>query len=1675
MINDTGDPRRQLLNQVIAEYLQTVEAGQKPDVAELLARHREIAAELEEFLRDHERMRQAAAPPFPFPEDAETLAPSTPFGHERGRTTDGSPNLGSIPYFGDYELLEEIARGGMGVVYRARQVSLNRIVALKMILAGQLASEEDVQRFRHEAQTAAALQHPNIVAIHEVGEHNGQHYFSMDYVEGHSLADWIADGPLPPLQAAEHVETVARAIQFAHERGVLHRDLKPANVLLDRSGQVRVTDFGLARQMTADKGLTATGAVVGTPSYMPPEQASGKRVIGPSADIYSLGAVLYELVTGRPPFRAATPLDTLLQVMEAEPAAPRLLNPAVNRDLETIILKCLRKEPAKRYASAAELADDLGAFREGRPIKARRPGPVERVTRWAQKNRRSLALVAVAAAVSAVAVFAALWGHERYDESRRGRFVLTTPDDRFSIAEVIDDEDRRVLPTFTVPTEQPVALPEGRYRLRLSAIGFLTETYGLEVQRGRQQTFSVSLAERRMWDPMEMPTGNYQLVSIDGRTDILTMVDDRLRRTSGAIAKEIWTRGLNVREQPNLAQFLPKDVDAEQGPERLRFLLPLPSVGPDLDGDGHGDLVFGVQNFPDLVSVSGTDGAIQWWYRNRVGLPADVPEKTTRSGFVLAEPLFLDVDGDGLPDALTGFTCDSRIREFGEKENPNLPEETVVQAVSGKTGSLLWSRRLDDVVIQRPNSGRNSVPFQLTPARWQGKPILIVFAKDRLFSLDPRNGEQVAPSIPVPSNSLGKSNESHPPRLFDPNGNGELAVVALTETTALDPNRREQAAAMKVAVTSAVTGQTLWESKLEGLSDMFRISRVFHEKPPDWPFVADLDGSGRQDVFLPFRDRDRAEYHKDWHGLARFDGRTGKLVWRRRVCRDDDPYESNRALTGFLVGPDLNGDGQREVFVAVTTVDDQLWESNKNWVTSGFPKMYYPNVAALSGANGDLFWHTRVPEGFSEHSNLERPFWWQPGPDGRPAFVVAVSNFYDGSEQKAFAFDAASGKLRQALAGLESVTARDFDGDGLPDLCGYRPKQFNPRGNPGAGQLHVLRASGPEPLRLLGEADIAADCDGDGRRDLVIGDVALSGRSGKRLWRSTELPLPTDKGRAPLHVLTATADLNGDGTPDLLLWQNANVEKKIPPLRAISGKDGRLLWKNNDLEVAYTSGNGIGWSGLLCHCRLVHQGDLNGDGVPDLLFSDEKTDNQTGNRERRLLALSGSHGTLLWQRVIGEHLGDPAYVLFLPVVVQHLVGRAAPVIFTVGLQGPNVSLLALDGSDGRILWEKPIVDASRRHERLPALIVGTQSAEGPTAVVACWSRLDDRESFVGAFDAADGHPLWTWSDGNSQLPAYQPSLTGLAFAHADSSAKRHVCLCLRQRRENSFQGMNLIALNEEGKKVASYPLEGNDSTNYIPSMQRASLLGDGREGLVVRFGKELHGFRDSLTHPLWTWTLPTSDSSTVDVRPATASTPTTIIVECGTTVFGIAAPSGKPRWRCDGPGKVVGLLSDSDDGPATVAYSLNTTTVVREALPTDDAGRCVLPETSPVAGLVPIEGAWQTRSLPWLRQEPLWSNVLAFLFLAELALLWWLLGRKAPLVIGGIALLIGVAISAWMLYRDAAFKEADQHYALTDWYGVLAMTGTGFAVILGITLAIAGLIRLIEAILKRAFRQGSHA
>ncbi|HKB38998.1 MAG TPA: serine/threonine-protein kinase, partial [Gemmataceae bacterium] len=440
-----------------------------------------------------------------------------------GTTTDqtlagsGTAPATEWPRIPGYEVLSELGRGGMGVVYKALQEQLKRLVALKMILSGTLAGSEEVKRFRREAEAVARLQHPNIVAVYEVSEWRAGEgsapvpFFSLEYVDGGSLAARLDGSPIAPREAATLTEMLARAVQHAHQHGIVHRDLKPANVLLQTNSTTeeldhtagktkpasssvgafvpKITDFGLAKHLGDDSSQTRSGAVLGTPSYMAPEQARGHtHHVGPAVDVYALGAILYEMLSGRPPFRGATIVDTLEQVCVQEPVPPARLQPGVSRDLETICLKCLQKEPHKRYASAQELADDLRRFLDGKPIRARPAGAAERLWKWARRRPAVAALSAVSLLTAALGFGLVTWKWLEADSAKR------TAEQALASEEVARKDEQ------TQRERAEDSLREARLSQYFTNIAFAFQAWSANDVGKAEQLLAACPADLRRWE-----------------------------------------------------------------------------------------------------------------------------------------------------------------------------------------------------------------------------------------------------------------------------------------------------------------------------------------------------------------------------------------------------------------------------------------------------------------------------------------------------------------------------------------------------------------------------------------------------------------------------------------------------------------------------------------------------------------------------------------------------------------------------------------------------------------------------------------------------------------------------------------------------------------------------------------------------------------------------------------------------------------------------------------------------------------------------------------------------------------------------------------------------------------------------------------------------------------------
>jgi hypothetical protein len=917
-----AEDRDARFERVVADYLHAAERGLAPDQAALIAEHPKLAEDLQSFFANRAAMERVAAPIRNAGADEPTigLAPGTHEQHSKPR----------IQYVGDYELVEEIARGGMGIVYRAKQKSLNRSVAVKMILAGQLADDSAVRRFKQEAEAAASLDHPHIVPIYEVGEHEGRHYFSMGLVEGMSLAQRIASGPMPTREAAELVRTLAIAVQYAHERNIIHRDLKPANILLDTDGRPRITDFGLAKRTVEGQSLTETGQVLGTPGYMPPEQVQAKD-IGPAADVYSLGAILYALLTGRPPFVAATPMETMLQVLAAEPVSPRQLNPSVPRDLDTVVMKCLEKQTTWRYRSAQELADELNRFLAGEPIRARRPGLVEQGARWLAKQKRSVALgIGVAAATAAVLV-GGIGGWILYQKSLEGRLGLDTEHNRL-IAQVLTPAGEQVLPPFTVPTQQPVELPAGEYLLRASGKELLSDDLSVRIEKGQTQQLSLSLNSQVLWTAQNIAGTAHVVHSAAGRpVGILDLHEKGIRFSDPSLKQELWSRNFDPLDDPLLkaipgyqwkwAHWDILNSGYGQYDRRPQILEPCPR----LDDDQLGDVVLAGRHQPVVVALSTDTGKILWAYAPQaLAEAAEAFKKRATSGpgfltgTIAGQPLVIpDVDGDGTVDLVISAT----VVILADGGNKMLPQR-VIDGVSGKTGKRLWSYSLPEewfILLNVPASPlavtwhaqirgysgtsetshpfgntfrdfrRNTVsadsvtlPYPLQSIRHNQRSVVSCVAGTRVLLLDPQTGREVVP----PQRPTYFPNV--PPRVarFEAKGDDSLLLSMSISESGINIQPHD---GQGLALWSPAQDKPHWQYSVF-YSCFEKDLRQFQPRPV-WPLVADLNGDGVDEVIMAHAsslDRPYGFFHtssdRAWGEIVLL-GKEQKdpFVWKRRL------------------------------------------------------------------------------------------------------------------------------------------------------------------------------------------------------------------------------------------------------------------------------------------------------------------------------------------------------------------------------------------------------------------------------------------------------------------------------------------------------------------------------------------------------------------------------------------------------------------------------------------------------------------------------------------------------------------------------------------------------------------------------------------------------------------------
>jgi outer membrane protein assembly factor BamB len=1462
-----------------------------------------LRARVEALLRSHEEAGSFLERPAVEPQPGQPLSPAA---LAEAATLAPPTNAAAtspatrVRYFGDYELQEEIARGGMGVVYRARQVSLNRPVALKMILSGQLASPLDVQRFRTEAEAAANLDHPNIVPIYEIGEHDGQHYFSMKLIEGPSLADPLRSGtPYDQRFVARLLAGVARAVHYAHLHGILHRDLKPGNILLQiadcrfktadfkseisnlQSAIPMVTDFGLAKRLAkpGEAGMTQSGAIVGTPSYMAPEQAAARKGISTAADVYSLGAILYELLTGRPPFQAATQLDTLLQVIEREPEPPRTINPRVHRDLETVCLKCLHKDPAQRYRSAEDLAEDLDRFLRDEPVYARRVGRVERLGRWLRRRRRSISLAVVAACIPVVLILGGIMAWNRYQKSLLGSVVLET-DGPGLTAEVLDEQVRLVVPRFPVPTAGPVDIPAGEYRLRLSAPGQLDESFQLSVDRGVEQKFKVALEDRSLWDPIPLRRGeSYDVIELQGRADIVVRSRAGLTRYDGASGEPVWRIKLDAQEQPALARLPAFSWPVWSGFHDPTTRASLVRPAHDLDGDGVGDLVFvapqGSAYLPEaaLLAVSGATGKILWtWHRPLPPRPAGEDQPQSRGGYrVFGPPARTEVGGRPVLIVTYGTNVDL----FGTPGDL----DHWVEAVAATTGESLWRYRLDPrwfaaqpaMPLVGPGifSGRTTRGLRY-PARiaCSGKRRYVVLvAGGHGLGLDPQTGKviwcyetdlkpQVAPLL---ADLDGSGEEGW----LIPSG-GQLHAVAPT------------------------TGKLRWSAPLGAVSEDY----------DSWAVLTDLDGGGKPQVLVPTPDG----------GVQILDPVSGQQRWQTEI-RDRTSVANARTpdeWASLAAGPDIDGDRWRDLFLA-TVGRESIYAA---------PRIL--RVEARPGRDGQTLWSRQIIlsgapyDGSNPSPDLNpraRLAWWQSGEDGHPQLLVSLyarnsTSNTEFSWGPVYVLAAGDGRVLHVVEGMKDVRTADLNGDGLPYLYWFQRRRDTDSAL--GGWLQAVRGAPPVLWRRLERWAPAGDLDGDGIPDLVSPTIrgmgehsrrvaAASGRDGHRLWSMPLEPWGTFPLAPPY------ADLDGDGTADFLALCDSPT---VPPrFHAISGRTGKELWSLEASDFTFP---------------FVRADDLDGHGRPELLIGGTDI-----HRRSTLLAVSGGTGAVRWR----QSWDAPVQVSTVAAVTD-LDGDGVRDV--VVLTGQPQELRALRGTDGQLLWSHKVRQGSFSYllDDWPSPWVGDVDGNGRPEVFL----IDD--DAVVALDGRTGQPRWTWQWPKLQDKMISPTPVSHApvLADLDGNGRRSVCLLVADR---------LLVLDGRGRLRQQTELAGTGlCLVWRPSrLWAADLDGDGKDELVhVRSyrtnGTRPERYRDTLPadqfgavcavtdggkRVLWEWPFPFGFGEIMDVLPAKGGRDGMVVVRTGNRVYGLSGTTGMPRWRCEGPAWWRG---DRDGTPRPDEYSV---------------------------------------------------------------------------------------------------------------------------------------------------------
>jgi outer membrane protein assembly factor BamB/predicted Ser/Thr protein kinase len=1587
--NVTVDPRggNEQATQVVAvldKYLAELKAGEQPDRERLLAENPQIADQLAACLAGIE------------------------FIH--GGATAAQP---SGKRLGEFRIIREIGHGGMGAVYEAEQISLGRHVALKVLRFGPVSDQDAVQRFTREAETVAKLHHTNIVPIFAHGSQHGVNYYAMQYIVGRSLDQVLRESgkPIPVKTVAEWGLQAAEALAHAHARGVVHRDVKPSNLLIDdEEGRIWLTDFGLAKRVD-DVTLSMTGAIMGTPRYMSPEQAmAAHNKLDHRTDLYSLGATLYELATNMPVFTGDSPHNIIMQILETEPVPARKHVPSLPRDLDTILMKCLAKEPSRRYASARDLAEDLRAFLDNRPISARRTSIAELAVRWVKKQQRSLVLTVGAVAATLLLVVGSMAGSYFWQRSRLA-FVKLETDHPPVVSEILDGTGKAVTPKTTLPMQQFAEVPAGEHRLRVHADQRFSQDYQISLSPGQHLGQKLDVEDQLLWSDFKYPRTFAPVVITErgaspaGRkSDLLLMNDVGVQRFDGLKRAIVWSLNLGRPEH----EVLTKDVKVrwpwnyfsvhgagifDEQP-RLVSAADAGDLPFDLNGDGISDLLIAARHQAWMLALSGSDGAPLWLAARGDVLPrGGVFENTlgVNSAVPYVPLVVADQDGDGVADLATWFMT---AEPYGGKLTRTL------ELLSGKTGASIWKYEAPADLFVLP--ANTAVPAEFrwyhgsgggysggsSGGHWEG-PLtrraasswersagqidylpsavslasggkqLSFLAGTHFVNLDLQSGEPSGKPID------STIRPTLVPRWADFDGDRQADVLLTTALPELPAGGgRHATPQLQLAAWSPAQQKELWRIVVTAQPPL---QQTMSLEAPVWPIVNDLDGDGVAEVLVPEASSiPEADWRAPWGTLAVLEGRSGQVRWRRTLRNLDQQLDT------FVAGPDIDGDGCREVFVA------SLWNEN-----------YELFLDCFSGRDGKSLWRARQALQQNQGSQRLAPLqWYEQG--GRSQLLVRLQEGDGLRPSFVGLFAAESGEMQHLAAGAVDAKIGDFDGNVASDLLLVRPNnmQFLDEG----GTLQAFRGQAGESWRRLASAVRPLfDFDRDGVSDLVESQsgcllVARSGASSAVLWGSDQssnaFMFPSElinTNRSP----EAAQDFNGDGVPDLLLHRTrGSYSSQEPIVTALSGATGRTIWRSE----------------AICHtvegASLLEARDLDGDGEAEVICIapmdyglPQRQSFSTNDPTLWLLVMSGRDGKTRFAEELSPD--RPNLVngrgLFIEPAYADLNGdRVLDVVVpAIGQKTGASEARAISGKDGKPLWQAPLPQDRQdgMYTILPA-VADDLDGDGRTEVMIGGGTEVPNGQYATmkalrlvCVDGKSGESRW-----QQDTPVDQWSSR---IDEERRVANRPRPIVVRRGGKEKWiallsfhEGYKLRLFNAQGQIVSERTLTQSTSDAQYPYLPyrpwTCDVDADGRDELVLFDGDALAVVpADQLDQPLWQsrkreWTY----GAVQGVLHAAPGGPQIVLRgRAGdTSLFGLSAKTGEKLWTCPAPNMTgdnwATLLRSPGDGqPPLAHYNWNNVSLVREGLFFDESPKRVVEKkvALPAVGQDPR----LLRSLPW--------------------------------------------------------------------------------------------------------------